>query len=58
VLAAGHGTYEVRTLPALPFEEFLGVVDELRPSEDYPTRSEYGLSVRFWLIDRRVLPWN
>ena len=44
VLAAGHGTYEVRTLPALPFEEFLGVVDELRPSEatqqevsmDYP----------------------
>ncbi len=33
VLAAGHGTYEVRTLPALPFEEFLDVVDDLRPAE-------------------------
>jgi uncharacterized protein with GYD domain len=34
VLAAGHGTYQVRTLPALPFEEFLSVVEEVRPAEE------------------------
>jgi uncharacterized protein with GYD domain len=34
VLAAGHGTYQVCTLPALPFEEFLDVVDELRPPDE------------------------
>ncbi len=34
VLAAGRGTFEVCTLPALPYEEFLSVVDELRPPEE------------------------
>ena len=34
VLAAGHGTFQVSTLPALPFEEFLTVVDDLRPPEE------------------------
>jgi uncharacterized protein with GYD domain len=33
ILAAAHGTYEVCTLPALPFEEFVKVVDEIRPPE-------------------------
>jgi uncharacterized protein with GYD domain len=33
ILAAAHGTFEVRTLPALPFEEFVKVVDEIRPPE-------------------------
>ncbi|HJY80032.1 MAG TPA: GYD domain-containing protein, partial [Candidatus Binatia bacterium] len=33
VLAADHGAFEVCTLPALPFEEFLTVVDDLRPAE-------------------------
>jgi uncharacterized protein with GYD domain len=37
VLAAGRGTFQVCTLPALPFEEFLGVVDDLRPAEE-PSR--------------------
>src|SRR6266478_4656389 len=33
VLAAAHGTFEVRTLPALPFEQFVKVVDEIRPPD-------------------------
>jgi uncharacterized protein with GYD domain len=33
ILAAVHGSFQVCTLPALPFEEFLKVVDEIRPSE-------------------------
>jgi len=31
ILAAAHGSFEVRTVPALPFEEFVKVVDEIRP---------------------------
>jgi uncharacterized protein with GYD domain len=34
ILAASHGTFQVCTLPALPFEEFLTVVDDLRPPEE------------------------
>ena len=34
VLAAGRGAFQVCTLPALPFEEFLTVVDDLRPPEE------------------------
>lgn len=33
ILAAAHGTYEVVTMPALPFEDFIKIVDELRPPE-------------------------
>ena len=33
ILAAAHGSFQVCTLPALPFEEFVKVVDEIRPSE-------------------------
>lgn len=33
ILAAAHGAFEVHTLPALPFEEFADVVDEIRPPE-------------------------
>ena len=33
ILAAAHGSFQVCTLPALPFEEFVEVVDEIRPSE-------------------------
>lgn len=36
ILAASHGTFQVSTLPALPFEEFLTVVDDLRPPEEAP----------------------
>ena len=32
-LAAARGSFQVCTLPALPFEEFVKVVDEIRPSE-------------------------
>ena len=32
--AAARGTFQVCTLPALPFEEFLTVVDDLRPPEE------------------------
>jgi hypothetical protein len=38
VLAAAHGSFEVRTLPALPFEDFVKIVDEIRPAE--PPRAE------------------
>ncbi len=31
ILAAVHGSFQVCTLPALPFEEFVEVVDEIRP---------------------------
>jgi uncharacterized protein with GYD domain len=33
ILAAAHGSFQVCTLPALPFEEFVKVVDGIRPSE-------------------------
>ena len=33
ILAAVHGTFQVCTLPALPFEEFVKVVDQIRPAE-------------------------
>ena len=33
ILAAARGSFQVCTLPALPFEEFVKVVDEIRPSE-------------------------
>jgi uncharacterized protein with GYD domain len=33
ILAAAHGTYEVVTMPALAFEDFIKIVDELRPPE-------------------------
>jgi uncharacterized protein with GYD domain len=33
ILAAVHGSFQVCTLPALPFEELLKVVDVIRPSE-------------------------
>lgn len=44
VLAAGRGTYQVCTLPALPFEEFLTVVDDLRPPEE-PARPQVNIVV-------------
>jgi uncharacterized protein with GYD domain len=34
ILAATHGTFEVRTLPAIPFEEFVKVLDEIRPPDE------------------------
>jgi uncharacterized protein with GYD domain len=34
ILAAAHGTYQVCTMPALPFEKFVKIVDEIRPPED------------------------
>jgi uncharacterized protein with GYD domain len=34
ILAAAHGTFEVRTLPAIPFEEFVKVLDEIRPPDE------------------------
>jgi uncharacterized protein with GYD domain len=33
ILASVHGTFQVCTLPALPFEEFVKVVDQIRPAE-------------------------
>jgi hypothetical protein len=33
ILAAAHGAFEVQTLPALPFEKFLDVVEEIRSPE-------------------------
>ncbi len=39
ILAAAHGTFQVRTMPALPFEEFVKVVDEIR-SPDGSSREE------------------
>jgi uncharacterized protein with GYD domain len=33
VLAAAHGSFEVRTLPALPFEDFVKIVDEIQPAD-------------------------
>jgi uncharacterized protein with GYD domain len=36
ILAAVHGTFQVCTLPALPFEEFVKVVDQIRPAEETP----------------------
>ena len=34
ILAAAHGTFEVHTLPAIPFEEFVKVLDEIRPPDE------------------------
>jgi uncharacterized protein with GYD domain len=34
ILAAAHGTFQVCTMPALTFEEFVKVVDEIRPAND------------------------
>jgi len=36
ILAAVHGSFQVCTLPALPFEEFVKVVDQIRPAEETP----------------------
>jgi uncharacterized protein with GYD domain len=44
VLAAGRGTFQVCTLPALPFEEFVEVVDDLRPPEE-PPRPQVSMGV-------------
>jgi len=33
ILAAAHGTFQVCTMPALRFEEFVKVVDEIRPPD-------------------------
>jgi len=41
MLAAARGAFQVCTLPALPFEEFVGVVDEIRPAEE-PSRPQVG----------------
>jgi uncharacterized protein with GYD domain len=34
ILAAAHGTFQVTTMPALPFEQFVKVVDEMRPADE------------------------
>jgi uncharacterized protein with GYD domain len=34
ILAAAHGTFQVTTMPALPFEQFVKVVDEIRPADE------------------------
>jgi uncharacterized protein with GYD domain len=33
ILAAASGNFEVKTMPAIPMEEFLKIVDEIRPPE-------------------------
>jgi len=33
ILAAAHGTFQVTTMPALAFEHFVKVVDEMRPPD-------------------------
>ncbi len=37
ILAAARGTFQVCTLPALPFEEFVNVVGDIRPPEEPPS---------------------
>jgi uncharacterized protein with GYD domain len=34
ILAAAHGTFQVTTMPALPFEHFVKVVDEMHPADE------------------------